>query len=563
MDILTRRLSNLPPRVQPILVAALFFGLAVVATWPVATDPAHLSVDRPTSNDFRFNNYVIYWGAHALVTDPLALHHTNMFHPERYTFAYSDIELAHSLLMLPVILAADNPILTYILLLVVSIVLGGTGFFLLGREVTGRAGIGVLGAALWVFNPVHFERYQQIPLFGDHWLPWFGWALWRWLDDPGGAASRRWAVAAALFYSLHALTGSHNAVFGAVVGAALVAYSATTRRRWRDRRFLAGALLIAVIVAVLLVPIFWPYVMLEAALAEMRAETLDLPNASARPLELLSAGSRFYRWLDATIGWPSVLNRQNRELRTYLFPALVPLLLAAAGIASRYRQRPELRVWLWIAAICFLLALGSYGGLYTLVGSLPVFRLIRVPTRFMLPCVFALAVLACFGAAALADRLTNRRARAFGFASIALLFAIEAAYAPLTTSPYDPRPGSVERFLANQPGDFAVIEFPVDPANYAISMRQVYQSIHHWKKLLVGYSGYQSDENVERLRQLNALFPSDAALRRLAALDVRFVVVRADRMEASTTSAIRLQTKLVPVRKFDDTWIYRIVPSVD
>ena len=556
-------MSGRPLCMQTCLVAALFLGLALAATWPIATDPAHLSVASLTNNDFRFNLYVIFWGARALTTNPLALHHTNMFHPERYTFAYSDIELSHSLLMLPVILASNNPMLTYNLLLIMSIVLGGTGFFLLGRTLTGSSGLAVFGAALWVFNPVHFTRYQQIPLFGDHWLPWFAWALWRFLETSAARGSGPWAVTAALFYCLHALTGSHNAVFGAVVGTTLVVYHATTRRLWKQRRFLNGLLAMAVIAAAILAPVFWPYAMLEEVMAAKRGLTLDLANASARPYELLSASSRFYRWLDTTLGWPSVINRQNRELATYLFPGVVTLLLAAIGIASRFRRCRELKAWLWVGGLCFLLALGTYGGLYTIVGGLPVLRLIRVPTRFMLPCVFALAILATFGAVALAERLRSQRARTAVLASLVLWFAVEAGYAPLSTRPFDPRPGPVERFLAAQPGDFAVVEFPIDPANYTISMRQVFRSIHHWKKLLVGYSGYQSDENVRRLRELNASFPSDESLERLDALGVRFVIARQGRMRPSTTDAIRAQLRLEPVRKFDATWVYRLLPAPD
>ena len=546
------------------LLAALAFALlSVLATWPVAMDPAHLSVVRPDENDYRLNNYFIFWGAHALMTDPLGVHHTNMFHPERFTFVYADILLAHSVLMLPVIAAFYNPVLTFNLLLMLSMTIGAVGFFLLARQVTGHAGAAFFAATLWTFNPVHFTRYQQIQLIGDHWLPWLGWALWIWLhpatetDDVG---SNRWAVLAAVFFCLNALSGSHTAVFGALLAAVMLGYFAVVRSLWRRRSFVVGVAIFAIIVLAALAPIFWPYLSVEKQIAESRAQTLDLSNASLRPLELFSARSRFYLWLDRTVGWPSMVNMSGRELRAYAFPGIVVLALATLGIVTprrdRYRQR---RLWIILLALFVFLAMGSYGG-YALLGNLPVFRLIRVPTRFMMPAILALAMLAAYGAAGLAERLPTTRRRVAVFAALGLLFAAEASFARLRTWQYEQETRPLNEFLAAQPGDFAVVEFPLDPFGYAINMRQVHNSMFHWKRLLVGYSGFQSQENVELLRRVRDRFPSDDCLDELHALDVRFVVVLAGRVEAAFLEAVDSQPRLAAAWSYDDWQVYRILP---
>jgi hypothetical protein len=550
-----------PPRRQIVVVAVAMAALAVAATWPVASNPAHLSVVRPTDNDFRLNNYFIFWGAHALLTDPLSLHHTNMFHPERYTFVYADILLAQSLVMLPVIEAFYNPVLTFNLLLICGLVIGGVGFFLLARVATGHSGAAFVGALLWVFNPVHFTRYQQIQLIGDHWLPWMAWALWTWLgasDDRARVGRLRWAVAAALFFCLNALSGSHLAVFGALAAALIFGYFGLRDSRWRQAEFRRGAAAFALVALLLLGPIFWPYLLVEERLAASRAETLDLPAASLRPLEALSARSNFYRWLEETAGWPGVLNREGRELRAYGFPGVVTLALAVTAIfAGPRRTRAQRRFWALMAAFFVFLAMGSYGG-YLLVGELPLFRLIRVPTRFLLPAVFALAMLAAHGVAACAERLRGTRGQAAALAAIAALFAIEASFAPLRTWPYAHEPRALNTFLAEQPGDFAVVEFPLDPFGYAINMRQVANSVYHWKRLLVGYSGFQTPENVALLRQIRDTFPADACLDELTALDVRFVVLLADRVDPMLLVEVAAQPRLQKVWEHDTWRVYRI-----
>ena len=588
---------RLSPWKQVATAGAVLTVLAIAATWPIASNPARLAVIEPTENDFRLNTYLIFWGAHALLTDPLAVHHTNMFHPERYTFVYADILLAHSLLMLPVIEAFYEPILTYNLLLIASLVIGGLGFFCLARAVVGHPGAALLGALLWAFNPVHFTRYQQIQLVGDHWLPWMAWALWLWLQpataEPGaargasGAATAstagerrtharpesaacrqrppvrlRYAVAAAVFFCLNALSGSHHAVFGALLAGSMIAYFAVVHRLYRRPdlvRLARGGAVFALIAVAVLAPIFWPYLAIEEQMAARRAETLDLPNASLWPLELLSARSHFYRWLDERWGWPAVLNRSDREVRSYAFPGLVTIGLAGLALLrpAGGRRRTDRRFWLFSGLLFLFLAMGAYGG-YLLVGNLPLIRLIRVPIRYMMPATLCLAMLASFGAAALAARIPRRRARIAVFAALALAFSVEASFAPLRTWPYERQPRPINAFLAGQPGDFAIVEFPLSPFSTSINARQVWESIFHWKRLLVGYSGYQSPANVDLLRSIRDGFPSDACIDELVGLDVRFVIVLEDRVEPELLAAIAAQPRLLQAWSGDGRVVYRV-----
>ena len=311
---------------EALAVAVLFAALAALATWPMPSDPAHLNLARRVHNDVRLNTYLIFWGAHALTTDPLHLHHTNMFHPEKWTFAYSDIELAHSLLMLPVILVFYNPVLTYNLLLLLSMVLGGLGFFLLARELTGHRGAALLGAAFFVFNPALFGRFLQIQFFCGHWMPWLAWAALRWLrklESEGG--NWRWAIGTVIFYCLNALSGSHYAVFGTTLIVGLVLYEVLAHSLWAKPRFWLQCVVMAAAVLIVLGPVFWPYFLMESKLASWRVSDLHtLEAGAAGPKELLAAGSRFHRWLRESFDWPFVFT--GRRPRGNLFPGIVILL---------------------------------------------------------------------------------------------------------------------------------------------------------------------------------------------------------------------------------------------
>lgn len=98
-----------PSHREILLLALLYLAVAVAGTWPMVRAPATQSLASLTDNDFRLNIYLVFWGAHALATDPLRLHHTNMFHPEEYTYAYGDMLLADSLLALPLVLGGGGP----------------------------------------------------------------------------------------------------------------------------------------------------------------------------------------------------------------------------------------------------------------------------------------------------------------------------------------------------------------------------------------------------------------------------------------------------------------------
>lgn len=152
---------------------------------------------------------------------------------------------------------------------------------------------------------------------------------------------------------------------------------------------------------------------------------------------------------------------------------------------------------------------------------------IRVTTRFGVLVVFAGALLAAFGIKWLAERLPQRISLpvASGFL---LLLLLEYASFPLPYGRVEWKErAAVYRWLAEQSGDFAVVEVPMDIQNR--DAQWMLLATAHRKRLVNGFSGFVPEYS----RRLSALlseppasFPSAELLRELRGVyPLRYVIV--------------------------------------
>jgi len=185
--------------------------------------------------------------------------------------------------------------------------------------------------------------------------------------------------------------------------------------------------------------------------------------------------------------------------------------------------------------------------LYRLVYSWPGFSFIRVPSRFTILSLLAIAILAAAGFERLADRWRrgpgpgqNALAVVAGAVLVAEFFA-----APLAVAPFHVELPAVDRWLATRPTPFVVAEVPLASPNdvVASARRQSLYMLHsaaHWQKTIHGYSGMQpalhDDLYAEMLR-----FPDERVLARLVSLGVTYVVVHGELYAGEEWSAIATQ----------------------
>jgi hypothetical protein len=181
------------------------------------------------------------------------------------------------------------------------------------------------------------------------------------------------------------------------------------------------------------------------------------------------------------------------------------------------------------------LAVGPPLGVWRWVYWWPGLSFVRVPSRFMLLGMLALAVLAGYGVDHIAAAWPNRR-RAKATVIGGLLLA-EFAFAPLQGIAYRADPPALDRWLDTRPKPFAVVDLPVpDSSSFArrdqVAAEYMLHSMAHWQPILEGYSGVYPPDYPDLYWPLTR-FPDEASLRMLARIGVTYAVVHVERIPES------------------------------
>jgi hypothetical protein len=157
----------------------------------------------------------------------------------------------------------------------------------------------------------------------------------------------------------------------------------------------------------------------------------------------------------------------------------------------------------------------------------PLFSAMRHWYRFGVITTLAVAILAGIGAAILLRRAGARRVR-----GIALQPALAIALIAIVLIDFMPAPlpyglsytnvvQPVDRWLAEQPGDFAVMQFPLVRA---LNGPMLYRGVAHGKKMSYAHGTFYPPAYVEAEKTLGQ-FPNADSLDMLASWDVRYVLV--------------------------------------
>ena len=148
------------PRAPRLVALAAFVLLAIVHTWPLASNPAHLS--RNNSADALLNTWAIAWVAHQLPRDPVHLFDANIFYPERLTLGYSEAMIVQGVMAMPILAMGGSAVLAFNLVLMAGFALTGWAFCLLLRNWTGSWAAGYVGGSLAAFNSHALVRLPHL-----------------------------------------------------------------------------------------------------------------------------------------------------------------------------------------------------------------------------------------------------------------------------------------------------------------------------------------------------------------------------------------------------------------
>ncbi len=495
-----------PPLRELLVTGAAFALLTILATWPQAR---HLATHTGTHYDALFSVWRMAWVAHQLPADPLHLFDANIFYPELNTLAYSDAVLLPALIGAPLIWMGVPPLVAYNVLILLSFVAAGLGMYVLVRELTGSRASAFAAGVIFAFQPYRFAHLSHLELVWTCWIPLTLWSLHRVFRDPTWTNG----FLLGLFASAQVLTSIYYGVFLAtaliIVGPPLLVVM-RHHHRWRLWMPFLGMVLPLIL---LVIPYAQPYRHSAAALGER--DPADVARWSPTIWNYLEPQDG--HWLYPRLGNIDVFEG-------VLFPGAVVVALAAIGVWRGWRREPvAVAAYAGLLLIAFDLSLGSNGLSFGVVREIAwPYRGLRVPARMFVVVSAALSVLAGFALA----RLGTARWRRLIPAAAALLAFVEAASIPIPLSAAPIKPVNTLDFLASRPpGPVAHWPLP-NPANIGITWdpKYMYFSVHHWRPLLNGYSGYHPDSYLQFLRR-TAAFPDPGAVAAMQRAGVRYLVV--------------------------------------
>jgi hypothetical protein len=503
------------------LAALAFFSfMAVVHSWPLASNPAGLA--RLDNHDAELNTWIVAWVAHALPAQALSLFEAPIFHPERHSLAFSEHMLVPSAMGAPLIWLGASPVLVYNVLIMLGLALSGFAMYWVMAAWTGSTWAAIAAGLAYAFNAHVLTRFVHLQAEHVEFFPIVLYAFDRVLTQ----RRLRDVLLLAAAFVLQGLCSNYLLVFTtyALIAAAIVRWpeligNGDTFPRWPIAR-----LAVAGIIAILfLAPFLWPYYQ------------VDREHGLARPVDVVTrynAGWRDYLVTGGRLHF-SWWSNKFYEGRTALFPGVTVALLALIALApgTGVRASPSTSLRVRAGRIRMALAIMVIGVAFSLGTSLPGYGLLhrtlpllsglRNVARWGWLSLAGFAILAGVGVAAL-ERMKLRRWRLIGTA-ICVLVTVEAIRTPVGYTPFNGIPRIYDR-LAAMPG-IAVAEFPFySGPDVSLNGPYVLANTRYFQPLMNGYSSFHPETFEARGRALRS-FPGEPAIAELKAAHVTHVLV--------------------------------------
>lgn len=522
-----------------LVVLVLYALLAVVTSWPLVR---HLHTHVPGSDTWALDEYTFLWNTwwfrySLLNLGQSPLHTDYIFYPLGVSLALYTYNLFNALLSLPLQPFLPLPAISNLTFLV-STVLSGYGTFLLvdslirrvqrpatespqpfveePRNLDGslrgiRYGAAFLSGLIYAFGSYRmvYAAIGHYDMWSTAWIPLYLLFLMRTIHAPGW----RNAVLAGICLTLALLCEMIFGVFLGLFTLILLAFALSPRSETAirgGRSDLLKRIAVMILAAtVLYMPVLVP-ILREMSKGYELAGWGDAEKLSVDLLGLVTPTALHPLGGD----WTETLT-QTRE-GTSRFRDVHTVFLGWAGLAlaivGAVRYRRYLAAWTTSLVVFTILSLGpvlqvngrstfDLDGLqvnvplpFILLHYIPVIKANRVPNRFSVVLMLALAVLAGFGAYWLLRVITGRRSTArrflypgLGLVAALLLFEHWSAPLPLT----DARLPSVYEPVTADGEECTVLQLPLG-WRHSFGMQgaedtrmQYYQTFHH-KRLLSG-----------------------------------------------------------------------------
>jgi hypothetical protein len=554
------------PLLESLLIFMGYFGLAILLTWPLL---AHLGTMLPAGSDTLVHYWNGWWAGQALGDGRLPYFTEFLFHPDGLSMVYHNFAWLHILEWLALRPLAGG-IAAYNLIFLFNLALCGLAAYWLAYEVIGDRRIAALAGLIYQAWPYRLTQTSHPNLISTWAIPLFLLFLIRLLKR------RRWPDAL--------LAGASLALVGYVrwqllIPTVLIAglYLLFQLPGKGGRRTLGLLALAGVTAVIALLP---PIVLLAGEWQENPAE-LVIESELALQTDLLAyvtpAGSNpLFGELTGPLYESYYAERGSRGVFSP-FIGFVALALVVIGVWKGSRR--DKWAWLAIAVMLVLLALGPTLRLngelrpavpmpYRLAQLLPIVPLLREPDRFNMFLALPVAILAAYGAGYLLSRKMGLRPRLL-LGAIGLLVLVEYLATPLPLQPTDVPP--VFKEMAQEAGDFAILNVPVDPFK---SKPYMFWQTEHGRPILQGHASrypagafdyLESQPWLRAMMQFDDLPPrQDNVSSQLAALaeeDIRYIVLDKEQIPAEYLPKWEYYFAMSPRYEDERVSVYPVQPE--
>ncbi|MCL5958126.1 MAG: hypothetical protein M1358_02220 [Chloroflexi bacterium] len=565
-----------------VLGAVIFFtAVTVLITWPLAP---HLGNSLyGGGSDGMYYIWLVGWYQKALFQlHRLPLEVPFLNYPEGWNLAFTETTPAMVLPALPLSLLA-GPTFGYNFSVLLTFVLSGLGVHLWVWRLTKNTPASLIAGTIFAFAPfkMAYVFAGLFPLMGTQWFPFYFMCLYDLLQQ------RKWswktALLTALFLGLIGLTSQYYLYMTLItsclfVGGYLLLVERKVIGQLRFWGRLGGVVLAA---APLVLVALAPYLLLASqSMISSRSLTDEVRALSASPTDFILPSTRHFLWGEWL--WQILQKRHLADSTLYLGAVTLALLVVAFVKRKQIKQNGLPRVLAWTGALAFMLALGvDFHWLgqsvtvdvpqflqqwhpfpktfvpppgYFLFKYLPFYGLMRNWMRYGVFVDLFVSVLAGLGAAWLLGRMRPRLALPVTALLLALILFDFYPYVNLRTVQGRP----VDYWLASQPGNGAVVQFPF-PARQVDGSLIYYTSVNN-KPFIGGFVAAFGTPQFRRIQPILESFPDEKSVAVLKELGTQWVLVDSNeyRKTLSQTLATIESLGLKPEGKMGDQYVYEL-----
>jgi len=564
------------------LVAVAFFsGAAIVQTWPLVMHPGdHIMGWAPDSYQVIWN---LWWVKEATIerlSNPL---HTDLlFYPQGSDLYLHTITGVNGGLSIPLQLITGNVLLSWNVLSLTFLTASALGAYALVHRVTNSVWAGLVGGFAFAFSPfvmVHLHGHLNISTTWP--IPLFALFLLRFHES----GRRREMVALGGVWALLTYNWFEFAIDAALFLGLFVVFETAFAFRRADRHkmrelWVGGAVGVAVWLSVsapILVPSVVSALSGDYTLRGGMGQSTEFFSADL--LALVTPSPLWGPGTSAKAEVPDNIHAVIGGVEGTVFLGILPLLLAAVGVAGQLRSEQRRMTLFWAATLLFfvLMSLGpflyvggekefSVGGHsfslslpFRVYDNIPLIGYRRVPARMIVFATLALAVLSGSGVAVVTERLRGFGIRLPVLVAVAALALVVLEYwnPPVGLSPFTVP--AIYRQISADGGNFAVLDLPVGRITGTVQRGDIvggamanYGQTKHGKPVIGGYLSRARDEDILWLREVPGIkylscpvcpgFPDsedlnpDAVRRVLNDLRIKYVVYHKVDFEGLPTS---------------------------